>query len=82
MEIKDQWVPLLLQSVNDAMKYKQMLLQSETLRDTEEHEESLLHLGELLGYLREEYSKHQDHFKFTPEQILNEQAPFNSGPVE
>ena len=72
MEISDNWMPLILQSVNDAMKYKQMLLQSETLRDIEDHEENLVYLGELLGYLRDEYSKNQDKFKLTPEQVLGE----------
>jgi len=73
MEISDNWVPLILQSVNDAMKYKQMLLQSETLRNIEDHEENLVFLGELLEYLREEYSKDQDKFKLTAEQILGEE---------
>ena len=73
MEISDNWVPLILQSVNDAMKYKQMLLQSETLRNVEDHEENLVFLGELLEYLREEYSKNQDKFKLTAEQILGEE---------
>jgi len=72
MEINDHWIPLILQSVNDAMKYKRMLLQSETLTDVEDYEENLVHLGELLGYLCEEYSKKQDKFKFTPEQILGD----------
>jgi len=74
MEIKDHWIPLILQSVNESMKYKQMLLQSETLRDIEDHEESLVSLGELLGYLRDEYSKNQDKFKFTPEEILKDEG--------
>ena len=74
MEIADNWVPLILQSVNDAMKYKQMLLRSETLRNVEDYEESLVYLGELLGYLREEYAKDQDKFTLTPEQILGEKS--------
>ena len=74
MEISDNWIPLVLQSVNDAMKYKQMILKSETIRDIEDHEENLVYLGELLGYLKEEYSKNQEKFKFTPEQILGENS--------
>ena len=72
MEISNTWMPLILKSVDDAMRHKQMLLQSETLQNIEDHEESLVHLGELLGYLKDEYSKNQEKFKFTPEQILGE----------
>ena len=72
MEISDNWIPLILQSVNDTMKYKQMLQQSETLREIEDYEENLVFLGELLGYLRDEYSKNQHKFKLTPEQVLGE----------
>ena len=72
MEISDNWMPLILQSVNDAIKYRQLLLQSDTLRDVEDYEEDLVFLGELLSYLKDEYSKNQQKFKLTPEQILGE----------
>ncbi len=73
MDISNTWMPLILKSVDDAMRYKQMLLQSDTLKNIEDHEESLVHLGELLGYLKDEYVKNQKEFKFTPEQILREE---------
>lgn len=70
MEIDDRWLPLLLQATRDGMRYKELLLKSETLRNIEDHEENLMFMGELLGYLVDEYKKNQDRFKFTPEQIL------------
>lgn len=72
MEIRDNWVPLLLQAVRDGIRYKEILLQSETLRDIEEHEENLVYLGHLLSYLIEEYRKNQSNFNLTPEDILGE----------
>jgi hypothetical protein len=72
MEIQNSHVPLLLQAVRDAIRYKELLLKSDTLRDVEDHEENLMHLGELLSYLKEVYAKNQDKFKYTPEEILGE----------
>jgi hypothetical protein len=72
MEIRDSWVPLLLQAVRDGVRYKESLLRSETLKDVEEHEENLVHLDELLAYLTEEYKKNQHRFRLTPEEILGE----------
>lgn len=72
MEIQNSHIPLILQAVRDAIRYKELLLKSETLRDVEDHEENLMHLGELLSYLRETYARNQDKFKYTPEEILGE----------
>ena len=51
MEISDRWAPLLLQAVRDAIRYRELLLQSETARDVEDGEENLIYLGELLAHL-------------------------------
>jgi hypothetical protein len=72
MEITNNWIPLLLQSTRDGIRYKQLLLKSETLRDVEEHEENLMYMEELLAYLIDEYKKNQHEFNLTPEQILGE----------
>ena len=72
MEIQDTWVPLLLQAVRDGIRYKEMLLKSETLKDVEDHEQNLMYLDELLSYLTEQYRKNQAKFKLTPEEILGE----------
>lgn len=72
MDVQNSYVPLVLQAVRDAIRYKELLLKSETLKDIEDHEENLMHLGELLSYLRDEYAKNQDKFKYTPEEILGE----------
>lgn len=72
MEISDRWAPLLLQSVRDAIRYRQQLLESETARDLEDGEEALMHLGELLAYLRDEYEKNEGKFKYTAAEVLGE----------
>lgn len=74
MEISNSWIPLIIQSVNDSIRHKEMLLQSETLRNIEDYEENLVYLGELLGYLKEEYSKNQEDFNLTLEQILGPES--------
>lgn len=72
MDIQDNQVPLILQAVRDAIRYKELLLKSETLRNVEDHEENLMVLGQLLSYLKEEYAKNQAKFKYTAEEILGE----------
>lgn len=72
MNVSDTWVPLLLQAVRDAVRYRQLLLDSETARDVEDQEEGLMELGELLAYLRNEYEKNQDKFKYTASELLGE----------
>lgn len=75
MHIDDTWAPLLLHAVNDAIRYREMLLQSETLRDIEDEEEGLIHLGQLLGELRKEYEKNEHKYKFSAAEILGEAPP-------
>ncbi|WP_338845957.1 hypothetical protein V8J88_19765 [Massilia sp. W12] len=70
MEIDNYWIPTLLQTVRDGIRYKEGLLTSETLRDIEAHEEDLMLRGDLIAYLVEQYNKHQADFKFTPAQLL------------
>ena len=72
MHVGDTWAPLLLHAVQDAIRYRQLLLQSETARDVEDLEEGLVHLGELLAQLRDEYEKNEHKFKFTAAEILGE----------
>ena len=72
MEISNNWMPMLLQATRDGIRYKELLLKSETLRDIEEHEENLMYMEELLAYLVDEYKKQQKEFTLTPEQILGQ----------
>lgn len=55
MEISNNLAPTVIQAVVDAIKFNQSLLQSETLRDIEDHEEYLMSLGALLSYLEGQY---------------------------
>lgn len=55
MEISNNFAPTVVSAVVDAIKFNQSLLQSETLRDIEDHEEYLLSLHVLLSYLKDQY---------------------------
>lgn len=57
MNISNNMAPLVVQAILDAIKFNQALLDSETLRDVEEHEEYLMSLGNLLGHVEDEYKK-------------------------
>ena len=49
--------PVVIQAILDAIKFNQALLESETLRDIEDHEEYLMSLGILLSHVEDEYRK-------------------------
>ena len=49
--------PVVIQAILDAIKFNQSLLESETLRDIEDHEEYLMSLGILLSHVEDEYRK-------------------------
>jgi hypothetical protein len=49
--------PVVIQAILDAIKFNQALLDSETLRDIEDHEEYLMSLGMLLSHVEDEYRK-------------------------
>lgn len=72
MEVNDTWAPLLLQAVRDAIRYRELLLESETARDIEDQEEGIMDLGMLLADLRHEYEKNQDKYKYTAAELLGE----------
>ena len=57
MNISNNMAPLVVQAILDAIKFNQALLESETLRDIEDHEEYLMSLGNLLGHVEDEYKK-------------------------
>ena len=57
MNISNNMAPLVVQAILDAIKFNKALLDSETLRDVEEHEEYLMSLGNLLGHVEDEYKK-------------------------
>ena len=57
MNISNNMAPVVIQAILDAIKFNQSLLESETLRDIEDHEEYLMSLGILLSHVEDEYRK-------------------------
>ncbi|MET1257462.1 hypothetical protein [Aliikangiella maris] len=57
MNISNNMAPVLIQAIQDAIKFNQALLESETLRDIEDHEEFLNTLGLLFMHAKDEYKK-------------------------
>lgn len=57
MNISNNMAPIVIQAIQDAIKFNQALLESETLRDIEEHEEYLMTLGTLFMHVKDEYKK-------------------------
>jgi len=57
MNISNNMAPFVIQTILDAIKFNQSLLESETLRDIEDHEEYLMTLGTLLSHVSDEYKK-------------------------
>lgn len=49
--------PVIIQAIQDAIKFNQDLLNSETLKNIEDHEEYLMTLGNLLMHAQDEYKK-------------------------
>jgi len=49
--------PVVIQAILDAIKFNQALLENETLRNIEDHEEYLMSLGMLLSHVEDEYRK-------------------------
>lgn len=60
MYVNDEMAPTLIQAVVDSIKFNQALLDSETLRNVEDHEEYLMSLGALLMHLEDEYRRVED----------------------
>ncbi len=57
MHLSNNMAPAIIQAIQDAIKFNQNLLNSETLKNIEEHEEYLMTLGNLLMHAQDEYKK-------------------------
>ncbi len=57
IKVSDQWAPLLVSAVRDAVLYQEGLLRSETLRNRSDYEEHLVQLSQFLEYVKDEYKK-------------------------
>lgn len=55
MEIPNEWAPLLVSAVRDAVLYQEGLLKSETIRNKADYEEHHLQLTQFLEFIKEEY---------------------------
>lgn len=70
MKIPKPYVPLMLSAVRDAVLYNEQLLNSETLRDRDDYEEHLMHLGQFLEFLKEEYKANESEYGLKLEQLI------------
>lgn len=57
LEISEQYLMLLTSALNDAIKYNEKFLHSETIRDVSDYEEHLLCLENCQAWLEDEYKK-------------------------
>jgi flagellar motility protein MotE (MotC chaperone) len=57
IQIPNNWAPLLISGIKDAIAYHEQLLRSETLRQREDYEEHLVQLSQFFEYLKAEYKK-------------------------
>lgn len=60
MEIESKWMPSLICIINDAIKYNDMLRNSQTVKDVEDIEEWLMSIYQFKDYLSEELSQHPE----------------------
>lgn len=57
IQIPNNWAPLLISGIKDAIAYHEQLLRSETLRERQDYEEHLVQLTQFFEYLKTEYKK-------------------------
>ena len=57
LEISEQYLMLIVSALNDAIKYNEKFLSSETIKDISDYEEHLLSLESCQGWLEDEYKK-------------------------
>lgn len=74
MNISNNMAPVVVQAILDAIKFNQSLLNSETLRDIEDHEEYLMTLGTLLLHVSDEYKKVEDDIGIPLANLVPEQS--------
>lgn len=74
MNISNNMAPLVVQAILDAITFNQALLDSETLRDVEEHEEYLMSLGNLLGHVEDEYKKVEEEVGIPLERLTDSKS--------
>lgn len=57
LEISEQYLTLLASALNDAIKYNEGFLNSETIKDVSDYEEHLVCLENLQGWFEAEYKR-------------------------
>jgi len=68
--IPDQYAPMMISAVRDAVLYHEGLLRSETLRDRADYEEHHLHLTQFLEFLKKEYKAQEDEIGLPLDKML------------
>lgn len=62
--------PVIIQAIQDAIKFNQDLLNGETLKNIEDHEEYLMTLGNLLMHAQDEYKKVENEIGIPLSQLI------------
>ena len=57
LEISEQYLILMVSALNDAIKFNERFLHSETIKDISDYEEHLLCLENFQAWLEDEYKK-------------------------
>lgn len=57
LEISEQHLALFASALNDAIKYNEAFLKSETIKDVSDYEEHLVCLESLQGWFEDEYKR-------------------------
>ena len=57
IQLSDNQLIVAIQGINDALKYNQRLLESETLLNSADQEEYVYTLSELASYMKSEYTR-------------------------
>ncbi len=70
MHLSNSMAPVIIQAIQDAIKFNQDLLNSETLKNIEDHEEYLMTLGNLLMHAQDEYKKVENEIGILLSQLI------------
>ncbi|OZG71004.1 hypothetical protein BTA51_23145 [Hahella sp. CCB-MM4] len=70
IEISNAAAPLLIQALQDAVRYNEQLLNSETLRDRADYEEHLLEVSQFYAEIKAQYKRIEDEVGIPLEELL------------
>ena len=70
IEISNAAAPLLVQALQDAVRFNEQLLKSETLRDRADYEEHLLQVSQFYAEIKAQYKRIEDEVGIPLEDLL------------